>query len=263
MTWYSHTWCAAYAAPAAACTAIAWLCLLRRFAGRGRLLGTWRSACLSALVLLAMGATSVGAGLLLPHLGQVPPAAAGVATGFAVAPRGRRQDEGAQPLLRFMTLGIGWLLERLEYRLATDAQTWCDSFMERFKEVRQLRIFIHGLKRFLLDRPHSTVTNKAVCACHEDAERRLDAALDVQTRVEEACRTPAPPGVAEFRRARSADEEARCVIAFNEARAMCAHLLRFAYCQGRRSERPEIERLRDAVVPPDAYRSTGALRQGR
>ncbi|MDF3300435.1 hypothetical protein [Streptomyces tropicalis] len=249
MSWYQQTWWTDLVLPAVVCAGVAWFGLLRHFHGRGRLLGSRRSAALACTVLVLMCAVAVGTGQLLPHLAALPPAAAGFATGAAAIPR-KKQDETTQPYVKFMTLGVAWLMERLEYRLRTDGLTWCDRLLEDVRESAQLRLFAHGVKHYLLERHQQNAVAKTVNAAYDATERAIDVALDVQTRTDEACRTrwPAPGRPTEH-------ESFECRRTLEEARAHCAHLLLLAYQLGRRSEHPELEALRDKVVSDDAYRS--------
>ncbi|MCF3131235.1 hypothetical protein [Streptomyces olivochromogenes] len=258
-SWYQQTWCTDYALPAAACAVIAWFGLLRHFHCKGRLLGTARSAALSLSVMALMCAAAVGTAHLLPHLAALPPVTAGVATGAAALPR-KKQDEGTQQYVKILTLGVASLMERLDYRLHTDGQSWCDAFLADFTESAKLRMFNHDLKQYLLDRHRQSAVCKTIHACYEEAERAIDKALDVQTRTDEACRGDVswlPP------RDPTDQERYDCRSSFAEARAQSGHLLLIAYVQGRRSERPQLEELRDKALWRDTYHSSALPRQGR
>lgn len=248
MQWYQQTWFTDFALPALVCAGVAWFGLLRQFSGKGRLLGTHRSAALAFSVVILMCAIAIGAGLLLPHLAKVPPAAAGFALGATAAPR-RRQDGTAQPVVKFMTLGVAWLLERLEYRMRTDALNWSTGFLADFKESRQLRLFIHGLQQYLLGRQDHAAVIKSVKAQYESAEKAIDKALEVQTAVDVACDVQTPWA----KREPNADEEFDCRSAFAEARTLCEHFVMLAYLHGRRSEHAGLEALRTQALHAGAH----------
>ncbi|UXY32996.1 hypothetical protein [Streptomyces sp. HUAS TT20] len=258
-SWYQQTWWTYYVLPGGACALIAWIGLLKHFHGKGRLLGTARSAGLSLSVMALMCATAIGTAHLLPHLAALPPVTAGLATGAAALPR-RKQDESTQPYVKILTLGVASLMERLDYRLRTDGQSWCDAFLADFKESVNLRMFNHSLKRYLLDRHRQPAVCKTVNACYEEAERAIDKALDIQTRTDEACR-----GEASWTPPRDPTEQERydCLSSFAEACALSAHLLLIAYQHGRRSEQPQLEQLRDDALWREAYHSPGLPRQRR
>ncbi|MEU6480344.1 hypothetical protein ABZ858_26365 [Streptomyces sp. NPDC047017] len=254
MSWYQQSWWTHFVLPAVVCAGVSWFGLLRHFHGKGRLLGSRRSTALACSVLALMCAVAIGTGLLLPHLAALPPAAAGFATGAAAIPR-KKQDETTQPYVKFMTLGIAWLMERLEYRMRTDGLTWCDAALEGVRESTQLRLLAHGVRQYLLERHQLGAVVKAVNATYDAAEKAIDAALDVQTMIDENCRTrwlaPEP----------TAHERFECRRSLEEARTQCVHLLLIAYLHGRRSEQPEIEALRAKLVPEDTYRSAGVPTQ--
>ncbi|MFJ2566595.1 hypothetical protein ACIO02_27300 [Streptomyces sp. NPDC087568] len=246
MSWYQQSWCSDFVLPAGVCAGVAWFGLLRHFHGKGRLLGSRRSAALAFSVLALMCGVAIVAGLLLPHLAALPPAAAGFATGAAAIPR-KKQDETTQVYVKFMTLGIAWLMERLEYRMRTDGLTWSDALLEGVQESTQLRLFAHSIKFYLLERHQANGIVKAVSSTYEAAEKAIDVALDVQTKTAEARRTRWAADLTE-------QELFNCRASLEEARAQCAHLLLLAYLHGRRSEQSELEALRAKVVPNDAYR---------
>ncbi len=248
MHWYQHTWFTDFALPAGICAGVAWFGLLRQFAGKGRLLGTHRSAALAFSVVALMCAIAVGAGLLLPHLAKVPPAAAGFALGATAAPR-RRQDGTAQPVVKFMTLGVAWLLERLEYRMRTDALNWSTEFLADFRESRQLRLFIHELQQYLLARQDHAAVIKSIKAQYEAAEKAIDKALEVQTSTDDACNVQTPW----LKREPDADEEFACRSTFAEARTLSEHFVKLAYLHGRRSEHPALEVLRTGALNAGAH----------
>jgi hypothetical protein len=259
MSWYQETWCTDYVLPAVACAVIGWLGMLRHFHGKGRLLGTARSAGLSFAVLALMCAAAIGTAHLLPHLASLPPVTAGVATGAAAAPR-KKQDENTQPYVKFLTLGVAWLMERLEYRLHSDGQSWSEAFLADFTESAPLRIFNHDLMQYLLDRHRQPALSKQITACYEDAKKAIDRALDVQTSTDMACHGD---GTWLSQREPTEQERYDCRSSFGEARAQSGHLLLMAYLHGRRSEAPQLEELREKALPQDAYHSAALPVQRR
>lgn len=246
MNWYHEVWCTRYALPAAAGALVTWLSLFRRFAGRGRLLGTWRSAGLAAAVVGLMAGASVVAGLALPHLAALPPAAAGLVTGFGAAPR-RQRDESTQPVVKILSFGVASLLERLEYRLSLDCLDWCERQVEPLTEIAQLWALAEGVTDHLRARQTGRVL-KAVQECHQDAAEALDRALAVYGERHEGRRTTA-------RRAFSDPEQRARARVFAEARSRCLDLLALWYRHGRRSEEPALHRIVAAARPPDACRT--------
>ncbi|KOV58503.1 hypothetical protein [Streptomyces sp. MMG1121] len=238
--------------------AIAWIGLAREFAGKGRLLGSWASSGLLLLVLALMGAVAAAAVVLLPHAAKIPPVLAGAATGATALPR-RRQDETAQPYVRFMTLGIALARERLVQRVHLDACTWSDRFLLGIETSAQLRVFVHDLKLYLLERHPLTAETKMINAIYADAEKAIDTALDVQTRIGEACRD----GELTWRRDPTPDELFSQRQAFGTALAQCGHLLHFAYVHGRRSEMEELRVLRAKAMSNDAFHSPALPPQRR
>ncbi|WP_030343145.1 hypothetical protein [Streptomyces sp. NRRL S-1022] len=248
--WHEHVWLGRYALPAVVSAAIAWLGLLRDFARRGRLLGSRQSVGLLVLMLGMLGGVTVIAAALLPHAGALPPVVAGVATGAAAVPR-RKQEEGTPPYIKFMTLGIALVRERLIDRVHLDARAWSDTFLEGIHSSAQLRVFIYDLKLYLLDRHELSGDVKTVNTLYADAEKALDAALEVQTKIAQDCREPGMP----WSREPSEDEAIRERRAFAEARAQCGHLLLFAYIHGRRSEYPQLTALREKATSNDAFHS--------
>ncbi|MFB7502939.1 hypothetical protein [Streptomyces broussonetiae] len=258
MSWFHHAWLVRYALPATVSAAIAWIGLAREFAGKGRLLGSWASSGLTLLVLALMGAVAAGAVILLPHAARIPPVLAGAATGATALPR-RKQDETAQPYVKFMTLGIALARERLAQRVHLDACTWSDRFLQGIETSTQLRVFVHDLKLYLLERHPLAAETKAVNAIYTDVEKAIDAALDVQTRIDEACRD----GELAWQRDPTTDELIARRQAFGTALAQCGHLLHFAYVHGRRSENAELQAVRAKAMSNDAFHSPAPPPQRR
>ncbi|MEU6219591.1 hypothetical protein ABZ845_19030 [Streptomyces sp. NPDC047022] len=254
MTWYHHGWLAGYALPAALSAGLAWVGLARNSVGKGRLLGSWRSAGLTLLVLALTGAVGIAAGLALPHLAKLPPLAAGLATGVTTMPR-KRQDDTIQPYVKFMTLGIAWFRERLEYRMQLDARSWCDEFMDGFEKSTQLRVFVHELKNYLVDR-HPSLT-KAINGLFDAADKGMIKALEVQTKTDEARREIH----ISWMRAPTDEEVYQCRSALGEARNRCGDLLLYAYLHGRRTEQDELETMRAKALSNDAFHGSALPQQ--
>ncbi|MER6073630.1 hypothetical protein ABT187_33295 [Streptomyces sp. NPDC001817] len=244
MSWLHHTWLAEYVLPAAVSAAIAWVGLAREFSGKGRLLGSWASSFLMLLVLALMGGVAAGAVALLPHAASIPPVIAGAATGATALPR-RRQDETAQPYIKFMTLGIALVRERLVQRVHLDACTWSDRFLRGIETSAQLRVFVHDLKLYLLERHPLAAETKTINAIYTEVETAIDVALDVATSIDEVCRQAG--------REPTDEEVVARRQAFGTALAQCGHLLRFAYTHGRRSENEELKTLRVKAMSNDAF----------
>ncbi|MFI9810081.1 hypothetical protein ACIHEJ_38275 [Streptomyces sp. NPDC052301] len=244
MSWFGHNWLPDYVLPAVVSAAIAWVGLAREFTGKGRLLGSWASSALMLLVLVLMGAVAAGAVALLPHAASIPPVIAGAATGATALPR-RKQDETTQPYIKFMTLGIALARERLVQRVHLDACTWADRFVHGIENSAQLRVFVHDLKLYLLERHPLAAETRTINTIYQDVETAIDLALDVQTRIDEACR--------EAERAPTGDERFARRQAFGTALAHCGHLLRYAYVHGRRSEYDELKALRAKALSDDAF----------
>ncbi|WEP01022.1 hypothetical protein A6P39_045045 (plasmid) [Streptomyces sp. FXJ1.172] len=238
--------------------AVAWIGLAREFAGKGRLLGSWASSGLTLLVLALMGVVAAGAVILLPHAAKIPPVLAGAATGATALPR-RKQDETAQPYVKFMTLGIALARERLAQRVHLDTCTWSDRFLHGIETSAQLRVFAHDLKLYLLDRHPLAAETKTVNTMYAEAEKAIDTALDVQTRIDEARRA----GDVAWQRDPTDGELFEQRRAFGTARAQCGHLLQFAYTHGRRSENEELRTLRAKAMSNDAFHSPGLPPQRR
>ncbi|WP_328551815.1 hypothetical protein [Streptomyces sp. NBC_00358] len=253
---YHHGWFAGYVLPAMLSAGLAWVGLARNSVGKGRLLGSWRSAGLTLLVLSLTGAVGIAAGMALPHLAKLPPVAAGLATGVTTMPR-KRQDDTTQPYVKFMTLGIAWFRERLEYRMQLDAHTWCDGFLDSFERSTQLRVFVHDLRNYLADR-HPTLT-KAITNLFDAADKAMIHALEVQTKTDQA-RREIPTN---WMREPTDEEVYQCRSAMGEARNRCGDLLMYAYVHGRRTEEAELETLRAKALPNDAFHSSALPQQGR
>ncbi|PWI45164.1 hypothetical protein CK485_03120 [Streptomyces sp. ICBB 8177] len=237
---------------------------MRRFTGKGRLLGSRQSVGLALSVTAMTCVIALGTGLLLPHVARLPPVAVGLVAGAGVAPRGRRDGDVAQPVVKVLTLGVASLLERLEYRLITDYMTWADSFMSGFKEPRQLRIFAHGLKLHLLSRHEGNkALAKAVNERHAEADGAIGAVfalLDARARRAGSGMLTALDGPQEWPGGQH--EEVEYLRAFGTALERCKQLLALAHVHGRRSDTAALEALRDNVVPPDGFGSSSVPAQG-
>ncbi|MFJ4487074.1 hypothetical protein ACIP3D_32540 [Streptomyces longwoodensis] len=255
MSWYQHEWLINYALPAVVSAAIAWVGLIRETAGKGRLLGSWASAGLTALVLVLMAAAAVLAVWLLPHATSIPPVFAGAATGAVALPR-RKQDETTPPYVKIMTLGIALAKERLMQRVHLDTCTWSDRFLSGISTSSQLRIFVHDLKLYLLERHPLASDTKHVNSLYSEIEKAVDMALNVQTTTDQNRRQESG-----WQREATEDELIACRQAFGTALAQSAYLVNFAYASGRRSERRELEALRAKASSNDAFHSPALPKQ--
>ncbi|MET8679046.1 hypothetical protein ABZW18_16085 [Streptomyces sp. NPDC004647] len=223
---------------------IAWVCLVDRFDGRGRLLGSWRSGALAVTVALIMALVAVvTTAFLLPNASHVPPAAVAL-VGAGVSRRGRRQQETVTPLTAFLSLGVTRLLARLEERLDADRADWCDDMMQGFKNHWQMQIFADSVQRHLTARARDDKRKlKAVDERYEEVTAAFAHLTDVETGLDEACREnvtgllgPRPRTLAETRLSRRA---------FGEAEERCKLLLRLAHEHGRRTDDRSLRKLKD------------------
>ncbi|MBY8887200.1 hypothetical protein K7472_20445 [Streptomyces sp. PTM05] len=258
MRWYQEPWIAQLALPAASCAVVTWISLVRRFTGKGRLFGSRQAVGLALSVTGMTCVIALGTGLLLPHVARLPPVAVGLVAGAGVAPRGRRDGDVTQPVVKVLTLGVASLLERLEYRLITDYMTWADSFMSGFKEPRQLRVFAHDLKLHLLSRHEG---NKALTKVVNERHTEVDGAVGAVFALLDARVRRAGGGVltaldVDQEWPGGQHEEIEYLRAFGVALERCKQLLALAHVHGRRSDMATLEALRDRVVPSDGFGSS-------
>ncbi|NJQ02582.1 hypothetical protein [Streptomyces zingiberis] len=249
MSWFQSPFFLNWGAPAGLSGLVAWICLVRQYHGKGRLLGSARAALLSAAVVTAMAGIALLAVSLLPLLAQVPAAAVGVATGAGVLRRGRVQSDTAKPFLTFLTLGTAHLLERLEERMALDCADWCDDLADGLRDLRRAQVFVHALRLHLVARHQDKTSRKAVEERFAEAEEAIRRALETEERIEAARRMPGFDGRPGPRRDRTEEERVAALRAWGEARHHCALLLRVAYLLGRRSDRWALLALRDGTAP--------------
>jgi hypothetical protein len=254
MSWHDSPTFLNWVLPALLSSSVAWVCLVRRYHGKGRLLGTHRSTWHSVAMLGAMAGVALVLLILLPLLGKVPPIAVGVATGTGVIGRGRVQADTTKPFVAVLTLGTAHLLERLEECMATDCADWADSVMMGFKDISQMQIFAHLVVVHALARQSNKGRRKTVEACYEEADKAFGRAINTESQIGEACRVPAPDGLPEPRRARTAAEEVESRRAWGEAEHHCKLLLQQAYLYGRRSDDRALLTLRDEVLASLSYR---------
>ncbi|MZE76069.1 hypothetical protein [Streptomyces xinghaiensis] len=263
MSWFQPPFLLNWVLPAGLSGLVAWICLVRQYHGKGRLLGTWRSGLLSAAVVTSMAAIALLVISLLPLLAEVPAAAIGIATGAGVVRRGRVQQDTSGPFLAFLTLGTSHLLDRLEARMETDCADWCDDLLAGIKDLYQLQIFVHAVRLHLLARRPDRTARKAADDRYAEADAALTRAIDTESRIGEACRMPGFGSLPEPRRNRTEEERVASLRAWGEARHSCALLLRVVYLLGRRSDRRRLLGLREEAAPSGGYRETPLPAQRR
>ncbi|MEU6082205.1 hypothetical protein [Streptomyces sp. NPDC047108] len=263
MSWHDSPIFLNWVLPALLSAGVAWVCLIRQYHGKGRLLGTRRSVLHSAGLLGAMAAVAVVLLVLLPLLGKVPPIAVGVATGAGVVSRGRVQADTTKPFTGILTLGTAHLLERLEERMATDCADWADAVMTGFEDITQMQLFAHEVKAHALARQSNKNRRKSIEACYEEADDALGRATNVHAAIGEACRLPTPGGLPEERRLPTAAESVELHRAWAEAEHSLKLLLQQTYVYGRRSDDTALLALRDTRVTSRGYRETPVPAQRR
>lgn len=235
-------------APGAACAILTWVCLLLRFADKGRLLASRHSLGLALLIVaVTTAATFVTSEALLPHAGRVPHVVVGLAAGGTLVPRRARQDDGRGTVLAVVTLGVALLLDRIEQRLAHDRAEWCDRLLGGFTECWQLDLFAHDLQLHLLDRLRDAKKRKEVEQRFKEVCEHIACARDTIAALDETHRLRAASRLAEGRDPGSPEQFQRR-LAFGAARASCARLLALAWVYGRRTSDREVVRLAAACV---------------
>ncbi|WP_051722398.1 hypothetical protein [Streptomyces albus] len=267
MSWFPSSFLPEWALPAGLSGLVAWICLVRQYHGKGRLLGTWRSGLLSAAVVGAMAAIALLVIALLPLLAEVPAAAVGVATGAGVLRRGRTavQQDTTKPFLTFLTLGTTHLLERLETRMETDCADWCDAMVSGIRDLYQLQIFVHAVRLHLLARHPDKAARKMTDERFAEAEAALQQAIetDSRTRTGGGLRPPGRDDLPGTRRDRAGEERVESLRAWGEALHGCKLLLRVAYLLGRRSDRRRLLDLLDGAAPGGGRRDAPLPSQRR
>ncbi|MCC5033427.1 hypothetical protein DMH02_009405 [Streptomyces sp. WAC 00631] len=264
MSWFPSPFLPQWALPAGLSGLVAWICLVRQYHGKGRLLGTRQSVLLSAAVVGAMAAIALLVIALLPLLSEVPAAAVGVATGAGVLRRGRAvQPDTTKPFLSFLTLGTAHLLERLEARMETDCADWCDDMVSGIRDPYQMQIFVHAVRLHLLARHPDKAGRKLTDERFAEAEAALQQAIETDARTGGACRAPGRDGLPEPRRDRGEAERVESLRAWGEALHSCKLLLRVAYLLGRRSDRRRLLELLDGAAPAGSRRDAPLPSQRR
>ncbi|GHF28864.1 hypothetical protein GCM10010218_07520 [Streptomyces mashuensis] len=236
--------------PAVVCAPVTWVCLVFRFRGEGRLLGSVRSAALALCVALwTSGMAAVAGGLLLPHASSVPPAALGVVTGWGVGPRGRGEQGGGRAALAVLTLGNSLLLHQLALRLRTDRAEWCERMAQGFPDCWDLDAFAADLRAHLLLRVDvpgrakgaRAAVRREITERHKEVRAAAQKWITLETKVQKACDEQGrAPGREELRQLRRA---------FGEAEQYLTYLLELAHAHGKRSDAARLRELRARYVP--------------
>ncbi|MEV4921816.1 hypothetical protein [Streptomyces roseoverticillatus] len=230
--------------PAVVCAPVTWVCLVHRFRGQGRLLGTVRSAASAlAVVLWTSAMAALASGLLLPHASAVPPAAVGIVAGAGLVPK-RRTEQAEHPVMAILTLGHSLLINSLMDRLQTDRADWCARLADGFDNCWELDVFADRVARHLRSRvevPGRPSRGKngpatSIEVRYEEVRAAVQRADTLETEIEKAC--------ADEQRGRTREETGRTLRAFGEAEHLCARLLELAHAHGKRSDDRKILELR-------------------
>ncbi|MFH8787325.1 hypothetical protein [Streptomyces roseoverticillatus] len=229
--------------PAVVCAPVTWVCLVYRFRGQGRLLGTVRSAASAlAVVLWTSAMAALASGLLLPHASAVPPAAVGIVAGAGLVPK-RRTEQAEHPVMAILTLGHSLLISSLMVRLQTDRADWCGRMAAGFGSCWELDVFADRVARHLRSRDVSSRSSKGKSGLtamtkerYEEVRTAVQHADILETEIEKACM--------DEQRERTREEIGRTLRAFGEAEHLCAYLLELAHAHGKRSDDRKILELR-------------------
>ncbi|WP_405592204.1 hypothetical protein [Streptomyces sp. NBC_01190] len=228
-----------------------WLTLARRYAGKGRLFGSRYAACLTVATVACMTTVAVTTNVVLCQTQSLPAVAAGVVAGIGVAPRTRHHTESVRPLAKVMSLGIAFVIERLDDRMRLDRARWCEDLLAGFTDFHQMRSFVHEVTE-------SYIEPRFDAKVYEDARERLAAAVTALTeaaetheRIEAACRRSRP---ADDPRPRTPTEQSEYRRVHTVALTRCKQVLALVYDHGRRSEDAILRRLRQEAAPDTAFR---------
>ncbi|MFF7726141.1 hypothetical protein [Streptomyces sp. NPDC008001] len=230
--------------PAAVCAPVTWVCLVHRFRGQGRLLGTVRSAASAlAVVLWTSAMAALASGLLLPHASDIPPAAVGAVAGAGLVPK-RRTEQAEHPVMAILTLGHSLLISSLMVRLQADRAEWCARMAAGFGNCWELDVFADRVARHLksrVDVPGRSPKGKSgltvmIKERYEEVRAAVQHADTLETEIEKACE--------DEQRERTREESGRTLRALGEAEHLCAYLLELAHAHGKRSDDKKILELR-------------------
>ncbi|QLE72959.1 hypothetical protein FGW37_16370 [Streptomyces rectiverticillatus] len=230
--------------PAAVCAPVTWVCLVHRFRGQGRLLGTVRSVSSAlAVVLWTSAMAALASGLLLPHASSVPPAAVGVVAGAGLVPK-KRTEQAEHPVMAIVTLGHSLLINSLMLRLQTDRAEWCARMTGGFDNCWELDVFADRVARHLrsrVDVPGRSPKGRSGLVTsikdrYEEVRAAVQQADTLETEIEKVCK--------DEQRERTPQEAGRMLRAFGEAEHLCACLLELAHAHGKRSDDKKILALR-------------------
>jgi hypothetical protein len=242
------------------CALVTWISLVYRFADKGRLLGTARSAAVCcAIIACTCAAALITTTLLLPHAADVPPAVAAAAAGGALAPRVRQQQNqhSTPPFVAVITLGIAVLLGQLERRLAHDMYCHCNELVRDFENVAQLRMFAFDARGHLRGCTPVAKDRTTINSLYEEVDQMLDDATKVEADIEATCRQRE---VQEFpvelhSPTREEAEDRRQALAM--AKESCVKMLEFGYRTGKRSGDRELTRLRERALAGEPLATAG------
>ncbi|GGX91833.1 hypothetical protein [Streptomyces hiroshimensis] len=230
--------------PAVVCAPVTWVCLVHRFRGQGRLLGSVRSASAAvAVVLWTSAMAALASGLLLPHASSVPPAAVGVVAGAGLVPK-KRTEQAEHPVMAIVTLGHSLLINSLMLRLQTDRADWCARMAGGFDNCWEIDIFADRVARHLkarVDVPGRSPKGKSGLVTsikdrYEEVRAAVQHADTLETEIEKTCK--------DEQRERTRQEAGRMTRAFGEAEHLCAYLLELAHAHCKRSDDKKILALR-------------------
>ncbi|MGW7658010.1 hypothetical protein ACWGMA_44255 [Streptomyces asiaticus] len=258
---YAQGWFANGALPIGVCALVTWISLVHRFADKGRLLGTVRSASLCCGIIgCTCAAALLTIALLLPHAADVPPAVAAAAAGGALAPRVRQQQnqQSTPPFVAVITLGIAVLLSELERRLVHDMYLHCHRLVRDFENVAQLRLFAFEARLHLRGCTPTTKDRTTINTLYEEVDQLLDDAAKVEADIEARCRQREvqefPPELHAPTREEAEDRRQTLAMAMDA----CVRMLEFGYRTGKRSGDRELARLRDEALAVRPLATTGA-----
>lgn len=238
---------------------LAWLCLVNRFSGKGRLLGSHRSAGLALAICLVMSGLAVVTNIVLPGAASShlrPLAVAAVGTGVAKRKRRQQQEDGNAAVLAIaLSLGVARLLERLGDRLADDQAKWCDAMMEGLTNPWQAQIFIDAVRLRLMAQAEirgSKPRQKLIEELHEEA---CQAFADAYAECKEKGLGP----IDNWRAKRPSYEETLVVKrVYGQADHRCKFLLRLAHDYGKRTDDAQLRRLKTECIRGPATQLSSA-----
>lgn len=248
---YAQGWFQHFLLPMGLCALVTWISLVHRFAEKGRLLGTARSAALcGTITACTCAAALITITLLLPHAADVPPAVAAAAAGGALAPRVRQQQnqQSTPPFVAVITLGIAVLLGHLERRLVHDMYSRCHRLVRDFEDIAQLRMFAFDARAHLRGCATQAKDKTAIDGLYEDVQTLLDQAVKVEADVEASRRRRELQDFPKELQRRTREEAEDCRQALAKAKEACVQMLKFGYKHGKRSGDRDLMRIRQTAM---------------